>query len=159
MPVRTIPILVALIAAFSIAFAGEPSYGGSDGAAENVFQYPSRGMLGILDPAKLSMSHEMSYFYSTGSRTCRGAVSACIRTASPIRWPIPSGSPCSSDTNSHRPWEPTYGGESSANAVLPGLSISYRPTENTLVRFDYRHLSGAYSPYRPYSLREPYPVD
>ena len=156
---RTISILVAMITTFSIALAGEPSYGGSDGGAGNVFQYPSRGMLGILDPAKLSMSHEMSYFYSTGSRNVPGGGLGMYQNrltyqvADPLRITLLLGYQFASPVGA------TYGGESSANVVLPGLSISYRPTENTLVRFDYRHLSGAYSPYRPYSLREPYPVD
>ncbi|MFH1278534.1 MAG: hypothetical protein ABIK65_09165 [Candidatus Eisenbacteria bacterium] len=156
---RSIPVLIALFATFSPGFAGELPYGGVGGSGESVFQYPSRGMLGILDPAKLSVSHEMSYFYSTGSGSVPGGGLGLYQNrltyqvADPLRITLHLGYQFASPVGS------TYGGDQSANAFLPGLSISYRPTENTLVRFDYRQLPGAYSAYRPWSLREPYPVD
>lgn len=158
---RTIPLLIALISTFSPGLADDLLDGsaGGAGAGESVFQYPSRGMLGILDPAKLSMSQEMSYFYSTGTGNVPGGGLGLYqnrltyRVADPLRVSLILGYQFASPVGS------TYGGESSADVFLPGLSISYRPTENMFVRFDYRSLSGAYAPYRPWSLREPYPLD
>lgn len=140
---RAILAVVLLTLSASVAGAAGPSPELTE-PGSSVYAYPSRGIVGILDPAKLSMSNEMSYFYSSGSNSVSGGGLGLYQNrlsyqvSDPLRVTLLLGYQFAS------PVGPTFGGDAaSPNAFLPGLAVSYRPTDNLFFQFQYRKLSSA----------------
>lgn len=129
------------------ASAGDLDPGNAPGspAALSVFNDPSRGIAGILDPSKLDMSNSLSILYASGARGSRGIGVGMYenrltyRLADPLRVTLLLGYQVSS----------FGGGDGTSNAeeFLPGVAVTYQPSPRFLLQFQYRRLSPFASPY------------
>lgn len=111
---------------------------------------PARGLLGILDPAKLKMSHSMTFGYQSGSSAAPSGGSGFYqnrmsyqlhdRLNATVYLGYEIASPYRQSENESR--------------IVPGLSLTYTPSDNTLIHFSYHKRNGGYGRYGALS---PYP--
>ncbi len=119
------------------ANAGTPVAGGD---ALSVFQTPSAGIAGLLDPAKLSMSNQVSFLYSSGTnRSPGGGVGfyqnrLSYQVSDPLNITLLLGYQFSS------PVGPSLGDPGQRERFLPGLQVSWHPSDNLFFRFEYRSI-------------------
>jgi hypothetical protein len=109
----------------------------------SVFESPSEGIAGILDPSKLKMSNRVSFLYSGGSGS-RGVGlgfyenALTYQVADPLRVTLLLGYQFS-------PFGRELASGEKAEQFLPGLSVSYQPRPNLFFQFQYQRISAAYS--------------
>ncbi|MFH1680448.1 MAG: hypothetical protein ABIH26_07370 [Candidatus Eisenbacteria bacterium] len=152
--IRSTSLLLAALAVLSAAaVAADPAATGA--APGSVFDMPPQGVVGILDPSKLSMSNRFSLLYSSGS----GGVPArgiglyenrlSYQLADPLRVTFLLGYEMSPFTRGLS--------EDEKGEFLPGLSLSYRPNPNFLLQFQYRRISSsAYYLHHPRFTGDPF---
>jgi len=116
-----------------------------DAAAENVFQLPSQSVLGILDPSRIDVSNQVTFGYTSGGAYRSGSYGLyqnrlSYQLSDPLRVTLLLGYQFAS------PYDDALSGMSERDRFLPGLSVSYVPSDNFALHFEYRRLS-AYSLY------------
>lgn len=132
-----ISALLFLVVPAVDADAGSPVAGG-DGLS--VFRTPSAGVAGLLDPAKLSMSNQVSFLYSSGTKRSPGGGvgfyqnQLSYQVSDPLNITLLLGYQFSS------PVGPTLGDPDRGERFLPGLQVSWQPSDNLFFRFEYRSL-------------------
>ncbi len=154
-----IPVLALMLslASFSApALAGElPPFVLADDAVSPGYGYgleqePSHGLLGILDPAKLKMSHTMTFGYQSGSGAAPSGGSGFYENRLSYQLHERLNATVYLGYEIASP----YRQSEDESRIVPGLSLTYTPSDNTLIHFSYRKLNGGHGRYGALS---PYP--
>ena len=143
MRLYSILVLIPLLAVHSVpphALADEPVGGMAGGTPGTVFQNPSLGISGILDPTRLSVSNELSYFYASGSGGLPGGGAGLYQNRLTYKISDPLQVTLLLGYEFGSPFGRSYGATGEGGRILPGLALTYQPSENVLVRFQYRTL-------------------
>ncbi len=119
---------------------------------KSVFEMPSSSIGGLLDPAKLDMSHSISFGYSSAAARYGDGYSGLYQNrlnykiADPLDLTITLGYAFAS------PYD--QGELSQKERIIPGFALRYQPSDNLLMQISYR-AANAYAG-RPLSFGERY---
>ena len=151
-------LLILTAASPAVAGDGDELFAGSESAQPpSVFRTPTQSLTGILDPTKLSLSNSVSFVYASGSG--RSGMSGLYqnridyRLADPLTLHVLLGYEYTS------PLRRTFGEPDEGGRFLPGFALSYRPSDNLFVRFQYRTVPSIYRSSdwgTPLWLRDPF---
>ncbi|NNE10479.1 MAG: hypothetical protein HKN20_18100 [Gemmatimonadetes bacterium] len=156
-----IPVFALLLSVASFAapaVAGElPPFALADDAVSPGFGYgmeePSHGLVGILDPAKLKMSHTMTFGYQSGGGATPSGGSGFYENRLSYQLHERLNATVYLGYEIASP----YRRSEDESRIVPGLSLTYTPSDNTLIHFSYRRLNGGYGRYGSYGALSPYP--